>query len=58
MLKLQVENLIPFTKDFYRDFLLNKFYVIYLVQTKEMAQKGYLWPGVTKTNLKNMKTEL
>ena len=35
---------------------LDKFYAIYLVLTKEMAQKGDLWPGATKINLKNMKT--
>ena len=29
-----------------------------LVQTKEKAQKGHLFPGATKTNLKNLKTYL
>ena len=29
-----------------------------LVQTKEKAQKGHLFPGATKINLKNLKTYL
>ena len=32
-----------------------KFYALYLVLTKEIAQKGPLWPGTTKVNLKNLK---
>ena len=30
-------------------------FTIYLVLTKEMAQKWHLWPGATKINLKNLK---
>ena len=33
---------------------LDKFYALYLVLTKEIGQKGHLWPGATKVNLENL----
>ena len=34
---------------------LDKFHAVYLVLTKEIAQRGHLGLGGTKTNFKNLK---